>query len=175
MTLAVALASALAVGWLTRPGVLGALTSEARLDSVGDLDADRLLELLALLRLGMAAGLSLRAALELADEAVPAANFLGAGPAREIDVGPADLLASISLRCPGFAGFDSVVLSARYGLPIDPALERVEAELGAALRRRREIRVRRLPVQLLFPLVVCVLPAFALVGVVPVVIAALQF
>ena len=34
-------------------------------------------------------------------------------------------------------------------------------------RREAEERARRLPVQLLFPLVVCVLPAFGLLAVVP--------
>ena len=39
-------------------------------------------------------------------------------------------------------------------------------------RRRAEEAARRLPVQLLFPLVLCVLPAFVLLAVVPLLLAA---
>jgi tight adherence protein C len=55
----------------------------------------------------------------------------------------------------------------RYGTPLAPALERLAAE--ARLRRRRlaEAAARRTPVRLLFPLVLCTLPAFALLTVVP--------
>jgi hypothetical protein len=41
-------------------------------------------------------------------------------------------------------------------------------------RRRAEEDARRLPVQLLFPLVLCVLPAFGLLAVVPLLLASLQ-
>jgi tight adherence protein C len=53
------------------------------------------------------------------------------------------------------------------GTSLTPALERVANDARLARRRRAEQMARRLPVQLLFPLVFCVLPAFALLAVVP--------
>lgn len=55
----------------------------------------------------------------------------------------------------------------RYGTPLLPALERVGQDLRLDRRRRAEQSARRVPVQLLFPLVLCTLPAFALLTVVP--------
>jgi len=57
----------------------------------------------------------------------------------------------------------------RYGTPALPALERVGAEARAARRRAAEARARRLPVVLLFPLVLCTLPAFGVLTVAPLV------
>ena len=60
------------------------------------------------------------------------------------------------------------------GAALLPALERV----GDEARRRRRVaaqdRARRIPVAMLFPLVVCVLPAFALLTVVPLLIGSLS-
>ena len=41
-------------------------------------------------------------------------------------------------------------------------------------RRRAEVAARKLPVKLLFPLVLCILPAFALLTVVPVIVSSLR-
>jgi Flp pilus assembly protein TadB len=60
--------------------------------------------------------------------------------------------------------------SARLGAPVAPSLARLAGELRADLRRRAETRARTVPVRLCFPLVGCILPAFALLTVVPVVI-----
>jgi len=57
----------------------------------------------------------------------------------------------------------------RYGTPVVPALERVAAEARTHRRRAAETRARRLPVLLLFPLVLCTLPAFGLLTVAPLV------
>lgn len=59
------------------------------------------------------------------------------------------------------------------GVPLGPALDRVAADVRLHRRRSAEISARRLPVQLLFPLVVCILPAFGLLAVVPLLVAAL--
>ena len=61
----------------------------------------------------------------------------------------------------------ALVGAARYGSPLGPALERVAVDARLLRRRRAEERARKLPVQLLFPLVMCVLPAFGLLAVVP--------
>jgi len=66
---------------------------------------------------------------------------------------------------------DVVSRSVRLGSPIGPALRRLAAETRADLRRRAEARARRVPVRLLFPLVFLVLPAFALLTVVPALLA----
>lgn len=54
-----------------------------------------------------------------------------------------------------------------YGTPLAPSLDRLAREAAVERRRRAEERARRVPVQLLFPLVFCTLPAFVLLTVVP--------
>jgi len=53
------------------------------------------------------------------------------------------------------------------GQPLGPLLERQGREARLALRRHTEGRARRLPVTMLLPLATCVLPAFCLIVVVP--------
>ncbi len=67
----------------------------------------------------------------------------------------------------------SLVAAERYGAPLGPALERVALDARLLRRRHTEEAARRLPVLLLFPLVVCILPAFGLLTVVPLVVASL--
>lgn len=64
--------------------------------------------------------------------------------------------------------------TARLGAPIGPALSRLAGEVRADVRRRAEARARTIPVRLCFPLVGCVLPAFACLTVVPVVLDGLR-
>jgi Flp pilus assembly protein TadB len=66
----------------------------------------------------------------------------------------------------------AVTGSMRTGIPLAPEMERLGRELREDRRRRLEGKVRRLPVLLLFPLVLCVLPALGLVAIVPVLVAA---
>lgn len=54
-----------------------------------------------------------------------------------------------------------------HGTPLGPALELLARDLRLARRRHAEELVRRVPVKLIFPLVLCTLPAFALLTVVP--------
>jgi hypothetical protein len=61
----------------------------------------------------------------------------------------------------------------RYGAALLPALERAGADARNRRRRRAEEAARALPVKLLFPLVLCILPAFCLLTVVPVLLASL--
>ena len=65
---------------------------------------------------------------------------------------------------------DVVRTSAQLGTPLGPSLTRLAADVRADLRRRAEARARTIPVRLCFPLVACILPAFALLTVVPVVL-----
>jgi tight adherence protein C len=61
-----------------------------------------------------------------------------------------------------------------YGVALAPGLERLGLELRLDRRRRAEIEARRVPVRLLAPLVLCILPAFALLTVVPLLAASLR-
>lgn len=62
----------------------------------------------------------------------------------------------------------------RDGLPLAPALDRLAVDARAARRRQGEAAAKRLPVQLSFPLVTCVLPAFVLLALAPAVLGALS-
>ena len=68
----------------------------------------------------------------------------------------------------------AVLRSAAFdGTPLIGGLDRVADDARVLRRRRAEQAARRLPVQLLFPLLLCVLPAFALMAVVPLIAASL--
>jgi pilus assembly protein TadC len=67
-----------------------------------------------------------------------------------------------------------LVSAERDGAPLAEPLERVSAHARDVRRRRAEEAARRVPVRLLFPLVVCVLPAFVLLTVVPLLAGTLQ-
>lgn len=61
----------------------------------------------------------------------------------------------------------------RYGAPVVPTLERLGDEVRRQRQRRAEEAARKVPVLMVFPLVVCILPAFALLTVAPLVAGAL--
>ena len=65
--------------------------------------------------------------------------------------------------------------STRLGSPASASLARLAQEVRADVRRRAEARARTVPVRLLFPLVFCVLPAFALLTVAPVLLDGIAF
>lgn len=60
-----------------------------------------------------------------------------------------------------------------HGTPALPALDRIAETARDHRRRSTEARVRRLPVTMLFPLVVCILPAFGILTVVPLLVVSL--
>jgi Flp pilus assembly protein TadB len=73
------------------------------------------------------------------------------------------------------ASLAALVRSAdRSGAAIAPAFERFARDARRQRRRAAEERARRLPVQMLVPLVVCVLPAFGLIALVPMVAVGLD-
>jgi tight adherence protein C len=61
----------------------------------------------------------------------------------------------------------ALLASERYGLPLSATLETLALDARLARQREAELAARRLPVLLLFPLVLCILPAFALLSIVP--------
>ena len=64
--------------------------------------------------------------------------------------------------------------SERYGLAIGPSLETVATIARENRRRAAETAARKLPVRLSFPLVLCILPAFVILTVVPAIFGALR-
>jgi tight adherence protein C len=62
----------------------------------------------------------------------------------------------------------------RYGTPLLPGLDRLAVDARLDRRRRAEEAARRVPVKLLFPLVLCVLPAFGLLTMTPLLAGALD-
>ncbi len=60
----------------------------------------------------------------------------------------------------------------RDGLPLTPTLERISSYLGQRRLLNAEADARRLPIRLSFPLVLCTLPAFALITIVPLTVSA---
>jgi tight adherence protein C len=68
----------------------------------------------------------------------------------------------------------ALVASERYGAPLSAGLERLADEVRRDRRRKAEEAARRIPVKLLFPLVGCTLPAFALLTVAPLIAGAVR-
>lgn len=68
----------------------------------------------------------------------------------------------------------ALVATERYGAPLSEALDRLAHEVRAQRRRRAEEAARRVPVKLLFPLVMCILPAFGLLTLAPVLAGAFR-
>ena len=118
--------------------------------------------------------------------AVAAAGRRGSGPlAEELrrvadEVARGRRLADALDELPALAGEATRPLATalagaeRYGVPLGPALERIGDDVRRQRQRRAEEAARKVPVRLLFPLVVCILPAFALLTVAPLVAGALQ-
>jgi len=68
---------------------------------------------------------------------------------------------------------DQLVAAEIHGLPLAPVLDRLASDTRDRRRRDLEAAIRRLPVRLALPLVLCTLPSFVLVAVVPLLLAAL--
>jgi len=69
---------------------------------------------------------------------------------------------------------DSLSAADRYGLPLAPVLERLSFEARQQRRRDTEAAARELPVRLAMPLVLCTLPSFVLLAIVPLLLGALS-
>jgi tight adherence protein C len=140
--------------------------------------ARELADVIDLFALALGSGLNLRLALEaVASRAPPSwVDPLGAAVTRiKRGVGVADALE----RLPETTGHHAhplasvLVSSERYGTALLPALERLAIEARFERRRHAEEAARRVPVKLLFPLVLCILPAFGALTVAPLLAGAL--
>jgi tight adherence protein C len=69
---------------------------------------------------------------------------------------------------------DSLSAAERYGLPLAPVLERLTIESRQQRRRDADANARELPVRLAVPLVLCTLPSFVLLAIVPLLLGALS-
>jgi Flp pilus assembly protein TadB len=100
----------------------------------------------------------------------PAADVLAPLPPRiALGMAPAEVWGSLSAE-PALAPLGrSLARSARTGEPVAEALERLGRELAARSRAEVEDAARRVGVRAAVPLGLCLLPAFLLIGVVPVV------
>jgi tight adherence protein C len=131
-----------------------------------------------LFRLAVGAGLSVHQAVDaVALHAPPPVDASLAETRRRVEMGArlGDAFDALDeLGDPALPLAAALRGAARYGSPLGAALERVSADARVLRRRRAEEDARRLPVQLLFPLVLCVLPAFGLLAVVPLLLASLQ-
>lgn len=86
----------------------------------------------------------------------------------------ADALTSLPVRLGPQAAplADSLIAADRYGLPLAPVLDRLADEARQHRRRLADTSARQLPVRLSLPLVLCTLPSFVLLAVVPLLLAA---
>ena len=66
---------------------------------------------------------------------------------------------------------ETLIPAIRLGSPLQPALQRLAADVRATHARQLAAIARTVPVRLIFPLVLLVLPAFALLTVVPALVA----
>jgi tight adherence protein C len=138
--------------------------------------ADELADLADLLRVALGSGFTVLRALALVRTHSESRAAVAFASVLDGPVTPLDALAALPERIgePSRALCVALVSAARYGAPVLPALERVSFELRLARRLDAEAHAKRVSVQLLLPLVLCVLPAFVLLAVVPLVIAALS-
>lgn len=92
----------------------------------------------------------------------------GAGLAAELDLIPSRLGEPVQPLIRVLAQ------ALRDGAALGPNLEQVATDVRMQRRRAAEERARRASVRLLFPLVFCVLPAFALLTVIPLLVSTLR-
>lgn len=140
---------------------------------------DDLLAVLDLVTVVVGSGATTRRALEVVVERGPAT--VARATVEALDRGRAGWsLRQILLAWPDHAGeayrpLAAALLSAeRDGAPIGLVLARLADEARSVRRRRDEEQARRLSVQLLFPLVVCSLPAVIVGVIVPLVVASID-
>lgn len=143
-------------------------------------------DLVDLVAVAVAAGLNVRLTVAVVAARLPPGTLRDALVAVEAEVATGDRLADALERLPRRLGgrlpADEVVRSLvaalvdaeRYGTPLGATLDRLAADARRSRQRRAEERARRIPVLLLFPLVTCILPAFGLLTVVPLIAGGLR-
>ena len=136
-------------------------------------------EAIEILRVCAEGGLTVRSAVESASE-ITSGELAGslAAASRAAAAGAAldDALESATAHIgPAVRPLVSALAaSERYGVALVPSLDRLAIEARNEERRRGEADARRVPVKLLFPLVLLILPAFALLTVAPLIAGGLE-
>lgn len=136
-------------------------------------------DLVDLFRIAAAAGHPVHRCLEVVGPRAPAAvrGALAVALARvQRGVPLADALGDLGpdLGTSGAVLTDALQAALRTGSPLGPVLDRVVAVARDRRARSAQAAARRLPVTMVFPLVCCVLPAFGLLGVVPLLAGSLR-
>ncbi|MDZ7734623.1 MAG: type II secretion system F family protein [Acidimicrobiia bacterium] len=170
-----------ALGFLVGVGVWGASWWRSRREAAAAHEAvlDETPDVVELLVLAVDAGLSPRLAVEEVGHRVDGTWGIALRRVAE-RVATGTRLADALESLPGLVGESARPVTAalidavRYGTSLGPSLERVAREAADDRRRRAEERARRVPVRLLFPLVLCTLPAFALLTIVPLLAGSLR-
>jgi hypothetical protein len=131
--------------------------------------------LVELVAVAVSAGATPRSALEVAaDAAGPCRSALAEVLADVLGAGFGAAAESGARRHPELARLLRALAAAdASGAPLTDPLVRLARSIRVAARREAERRARTVPVRLLIPLVVLVLPAFALLTVIPTVLAGL--
>jgi tight adherence protein C len=129
-------------------------------------------DLVDLLQCGVAAGLPPSLVItELGHLAPPPLRGWTHGVARRVAHGVRFADALTEMRDPGVPALamliDALVAADLDGDPVAPVLDRLSLDARHERRRAAEIEARRLPVRLSFPLVTCILPAFVLLTIAP--------
>ncbi|MEY2426783.1 MAG: tight adherence protein [Actinomycetota bacterium] len=158
--------------------VLTRLPSRRRRAMVAAVERD-LADVVALVGLAVSAGCNLRGALDAASthstgalaDALKAA-VASASRGRRIADALEPLPDTLGEAVRGFVA--ALISCDRYGAPLGATLDRLALDVRTASRQRAEAAARRLPVRLLFPLVTCILPAFALLTVAPLIAGSFQ-
>ncbi len=122
------------------------------------------------------------------EAAMARAGQTGSGPLadeiirtlQEMQIGAnrADALRALAARTevPELRQFVVSLLQAEsYGLPISKVLTAQAAQLRVRRRQRAEERAQKMPVKMVFPLVLCILPTMFVVALGPAVIRILSF
>jgi hypothetical protein len=144
--------------------------------------ADAVPDVIDLFAVAVAAGLNTRLALRAVADRAPRGDLTDAlaGVERDLIATGARLADTIE-RLPEQLGTEAVrplvtaVTDAeRYGAALGPTLDRLAADARRSRQRRAEEAARRVPVKLLFPLVTCILPAFGLLTVAPLIAGGLR-
>lgn len=140
---------------------------------------DELPEIVDLLVLAVSAGLSVPLALEVVARRGEGVVAKGLRQATQSALRGASLPEALSNSVQDLGETVRPLMSAlagslRDGTSVLPGLERLSAQVRIDRRRQAEEQARKLPVKLLFPLVVCILPAFGLLSVVPLLVTGLN-
>lgn len=155
------------IGWRA----IGAAVPESERRHRRELDSD-LPGLVRLIGIGLRAGLAPTAAVQAAIAALPGAASEAlqqyAGPIR-LGADPGAVWRDLG-RDPALGPLGTALSRAHdSGASVTVVIERLADDLARAGRNRAEDRARRVGVQAAVPLGLCMLPAFLLIGIVPVV------